>query len=74
VKPRYLFRRPFETFGIVSDACAGIVLVAAGPYINRTQYSFPWLSILDLKMPIVDGFGVLLPAVSLDMGTDDIYK
>lgn len=34
-------------------------LVGRGPYTDRTRYRLPALVLLDLKMPVVDGFEVL---------------
>ena len=44
----------------VQDGEAAIrYLGGMGPYADRTKYPMPNLMILDLKLPLVDGFGVL---------------
>jgi len=49
-----------ELFGAVSDGQQVIdYLSGQGKFEDRTAYPFPNLLLLDLKMPGVDGFGVL---------------
>lgn len=45
---------------VVYDGAEAITyLSGAGQYSNRANYPFPALILLDLKMPKIDGFGVL---------------
>src|SRR5436190_8325383 len=61
-----LIQRAFQRAGVtnpilaVRDGEEAIAyLSGAGPYSNRAEYPLPWLTLLDLKMPRVDGFDVL---------------
>jgi CheY-like chemotaxis protein len=61
-----LIRKVFERAGldnplqVVHDGEQAIeYLAGAGKFSNRAEYALPWLILLDLKMPKVDGFEVL---------------
>src|SRR5262245_61614947 len=61
-----LLRCAFESAGLphrligVADGLDAInYLYADKPYTNRSAYPFPDLMVLDLQMPVVDGFEVL---------------
>ena len=75
---RFLLRRAFNKTGVINpvhevgDGQAAITyLKGEGPYSDRNRFPFPKIIILDLKMPMMDGFQVLewirstLPAQSL---------
>jgi CheY-like chemotaxis protein len=62
----YFLRRALEKTGTPNPlvaACNGQeairYLEGEGPFSDRTQHPLPALLLLDLKMPFVDGFGVL---------------
>jgi CheY-like chemotaxis protein len=62
----FLMRRAFQNAGyqnplfVVHNGQEAIhFLEGAGPYAQRNQYPLPGLMILDLKMPLMDGFDVL---------------
>jgi len=61
-----LIQRAFETAGIpnplkvVRDGEEAMAYLSGeGIYSNRAEYPLPWLTLLDLKMPRIDGFEVL---------------
>jgi len=61
-----LIQRAFErarittTLHVVRDGEEAIAyLSGSGKYSNRDEYPLPWLVLMDLKMPRVDGFEVL---------------
>ncbi len=61
-----LIRRAFRTVGlpnpifVVPNGQEAIAyLKAEGPYADRRKYPWPCLLLLDLKMPLADGFDVL---------------
>lgn len=63
---RFLIRRAFRKAGVnnrVIEATDGQDAIAylegEGKYANRTEYPLPCVIITDLKMPRVDGFGLL---------------
>jgi CheY-like chemotaxis protein len=62
----YFLRRALRKVGVANplvSACNGQeairYLQGEGPFSDRAQHSLPALLLLDLKMPFVDGFGVL---------------
>src|ERR1700704_1217217 len=61
-----LIQRAFQRAGLknpLQAVCDGEEAIAylsgEGKYSNRAEYPLPWLVLLDLKMPRVDGFAVL---------------
>jgi CheY-like chemotaxis protein len=62
----FLLRRAFQKAGVFNSVViahngqeAIDYLRGHGPYRNRSNHPFPSLMLLDLKMPLVDGFDVL---------------
>src|SRR5262245_18480951 len=63
---RFFLQRAFHASGVgayflgVSDGAEGIgYLKGAGRFADRKTYPFPNVLLLDIKMPVVDGFDVL---------------
>lgn len=50
---------PFRVFSAEHGKEAVDYLSASGPYANRGDFPFPDAVLLDVKMPFLDGFGVL---------------
>ena len=50
---------PFRVISAEHGKEAIDYLSASGPYANREDFPFPDAVLLDIKMPILDGFGVL---------------
>jgi CheY-like chemotaxis protein len=62
----FLLRRAFQKAGVFNAVVVAHngqeaidYLRGDGPYHNRANHPFPALMLLDLKMPLVDGFDVL---------------
>jgi CheY-like chemotaxis protein len=62
----YFLRRALQKVGVTNPlvaACNGWeairYLEGQGPFSDRAQHPLPALLLLDLKMPVMDGFGVL---------------
>ena len=63
---RFLLRRALVKSGIINpihEADSGSAAIAYlngdGKFADRTQFPFPGILLLDLNMPLIDGFGVL---------------
>lgn len=52
-------KSPFALLSVVHGGEAIRYLSGTGPYGDREKYPLPFLILLDLKMPLVDGFEVL---------------